>query len=66
MEAEQEKQFVIAENTVKSLLAYMQEKPFKEVAGGISALSQLKEIKLQEKVPSTDILSSTNSEAKRA
>lgn len=36
-----EKQFIIAESLVKDLQAYLLEKPYKEVAVGLSRLSQL-------------------------
>lgn len=38
------KNYEISEKIVRGLIAYLQTKPYKEVAAGIVALSQLKEI----------------------
>ena len=38
------KTYEISEEIVKGLIAYLQTKPYSEVAAGIVALSQLKEI----------------------
>lgn len=36
-----DREFIISEKLVQALLVYLQERPFKEVAVGIQALSQL-------------------------
>ncbi len=44
------KTYEISEEVLKALLAYLYDRPFKEVAQGIAALSQLKEIKRESDV----------------
>lgn len=39
-----EKQFIIPESLVKGLLEYLMEQPYKEVAGGVQGLQNLKEL----------------------
>lgn len=46
------KNYEISEEIVKGLIAYLQTKPYSEVAAGIAALSQLKEITTKKTEPS--------------
>jgi len=38
------REFIIPEDMLKQLIAYLHERPFKEVAGAIQALSTLQEV----------------------
>ena len=42
------KNYVIQEPVVKAILAYLKERPYKDVAEGIKALENLKEVTIQE------------------
>ena len=44
------KNYVIQEPVVKAILAYLKERPYKDVAEGIKALENLKEVTIQEPI----------------
>lgn len=48
------KTYEISEEIVRGMLAYLETKPYKEVAAGIAALLQLKEIRSEKPEKKTD------------